>query len=457
MIEKISAINNIINSFVWGPYMLVLLIGTGVYMSIRTYFFQVKNFNIWAKLTYGSMFDKHEKGHNITPFQAVSVALASTIGIGSIAGIATAIVSGGPGALFWMVVSAFFGMMTKFSEVVLSVYFREKDEKGIHYGGPMYYIEKGLKQKWLSILFAIFASIATFGAGNMTQSNAIAGLLNQTIKLPEYVSGIIVAIIVALVLIGGIKRISSVSEKLVPFMATIYFIASIIILIINFKNIPQAIKLIVSEAFSLKSAASGITGYAIFIAMRYGIARGVFSNEAGLGTAPIAHTASNTNNPIKQGMWGIFEVFNTLIICLLTGLVIISSDLYLYGNTAADGAVLTSLAFKEAIGIIGEIVITISSILFAFSTIIGWSYYGETCLGYLTKRNKIVIMSYKIIFIIIIVIGATSDLKSVWAIADTFNGLMAIPNLIGVILLSPIVITMVKKYLKNPISVELEN
>ena len=457
MIEKISAINNIINSFVWGPYMLVLLIGTGVYMSIRTYFFQVKNFNIWAKLTYGSMFDKHEKGHNITPFQAVSVALASTIGIGSIAGIATAIVSGGPGALFWMVVSAFFGMMTKFSEVVLSVYFREKDENGIHYGGPMYYIEKGLKQKWLSILFAIFASIATFGAGNMTQSNAIAGLLRQTLKLPEYVSGIIVAIIVALVLIGGIKRISSVSEKLVPFMATIYFIASIIILIINFKNMPSAIKLIVSEAFSLKSAASGITGYAIFIAMRYGIARGVFSNEAGLGTAPIAHTASNTNNPIKQGMWGIFEVFNTLIICLLTGLVIISSDLYLYGNTAADGAVLTSLAFKEAIGIIGEIVITISSILFAFSTIIGWSYYGETCLGYLTKRNKIVIMSYKIIFIIIIVIGATSDLKSVWAIADTFNGLMAIPNLIGVILLSPIVITMVKKYLKNPNSVELEN
>ena len=455
--EKISAINNIINGFVWGPYMLVLLIGTGVYMSIRTYFFQVKNFNIWAKLTYGSMFDKHEKGHNITPFQAVSVALASTIGIGSIAGIATAIVSGGPGALFWMVVSAFFGMMTKFSEVVLSVYFREKDEKGIHYGGPMYYIEKGLKQKWLSILFAIFASIATFGAGNMTQSNAIAGLLNQTLKLPEYVSGIIVAIIVALVLIGGIKRISSVSEKLVPFMATIYFIASIIILIINFKNIPQAIKLIVSEAFSLKSAASGITGYAIFIAMRYGIARGVFSNEAGLGTAPIAHAASNTNNPIKQGLWGVFEVFNTLIICLLTGLVIISSDLYLYGNTAADGAVLTSLAFKEAIGIIGEIVITISSILFAFSTIIGWSYYGETCLGYLTKRNKIVIMSYKIIFIIIIVIGATSDLKSVWAIADTFNGLMAIPNLIGVILLSPIVITMVKKYIKNPISVELEN
>lgn len=291
----------------------------------------------------------------------------------------------------------------------------------------------------------------------MTQSNAVAGLLKQTIKLPEYVSGIIVAIIVALVLIGGIKRISSVSKKLVPFMATIYFIASIIILIINFKNMPSAIKLIVSEAFSLKSAASGITGYAIFIAMRYGIARGVFSNEAGLGTAPIAHTASNTNNPIKQGMWGIFEVFNTLIICLLTGLVIISSDLYLYGNTAADGAVLTSLAFKEAIGIIGEIVITISSILFAFSTIIGWSYYGETCLGYLTKRNKIVIMSYKIIFIIIIVIGATSDLKAIWAISDTFNGLMAIPNLIGVILLSPIVITMVKKYIKNPISVELEN
>lgn len=319
----------------------------------------------------------------------------------------------------------------------------------------MYYLEKGLEQKWLAILFAIFASIATFGAGNMTQSNAIAGLLNQTVKLPNYISGIIIAIIVALVIIGGIKRISSVSEKLVPFMASIYFVASVIILIINIKNIPQALKLIITEAFSLRSAASGITGYTIFVAMRYGIARGIFSNEAGLGTAPIAHAASNTNNPIRQGMWGIFEVFNTFIICILTGMVIITSDLYLSGNSLADGAVLTSLAFKEAIGIVGEIVIIISSILFAFSTIIGWSYYGETCLGYLTKRNRFVIMSYKIIFILAIIVGATSDLKSIWALADTFNGLMAIPNLIGILLLSPIVISMVKKYIKNPSSVEL--
>lgn len=249
MIEKIFEINEIINGFVWGLYMLVFLIGTGIYMSIRTDLFQVKNFIRWVKATYGSMFIKQEKGQNITPFQAVSVALASTIGIGSIAGIATAIVSGGPGALFWMLVSAFFGMMTKFSEVVLSVYFREKSDKGVYYGGPMYYLEKGLEQKWLAVLFAIFASIATFGAGNMTQSNAIAGLLNQTIKLPNYVSGIIIAIIVALVIIGGIKRISSVSEKLVPFMASIYFVASIIILIINIKNIPQALKLLYPKLF----------------------------------------------------------------------------------------------------------------------------------------------------------------------------------------------------------------
>lgn len=456
MIEKIFEINEIINGFVWGLYMLVFLIGTGIYMSIRTDLFQVKNFIRWAKATYGSMFTKHEKGQNITPFQAVSVALASTIGIGSIAGIATAIVSGGPGALFWMLVSAFFGMMTKFSEVVLSVYFREKNNEGVHYGGPMYYLEKGLKQKWLAVLFAIFASIATFGAGNMTQSNAIAGLLSEYVKIPNYISGIIIAIIVALVIIGGIKRISSVSEKLVPFMASIYFVASIIILIINIKNIPQALKLIISEAFSFRSAASGITGYAIFIAMRFGIARGIFSNEAGLGTAPIAHAASNTNNPIKQGMWGIFEVFNTFVICILTGMVIVTSDLYLSGSSTADGAVLTSLAFKEAIGIVGEIVIIISSILFAFSTIIGWSYYGETCLGYLTKRNRFVIMSYKIIFILAIILGATSDLKSIWALADTFNGLMVIPNLIGILLLSPIVISMVKKYIKNPSSVELQ-
>ena len=448
---EIEKINSIINSFVWGPYMLVLLVGTGIYMSIRTKLFQITKINLWMKSTYGSLHAKDQNiDHNVTPFQAVSTALASTIGIGSIAGIATAIVAGGPGALFWMLVSAFFGMITKFSEVVLSVYFREKDDKGVHYGGPMYYIEKGIKQKWLAIIFAVFASIATFGAGNMTQSNSIANLLYETFKIPNIASGIIVAIVI----IGGIKRVSSISEKIVPFMALFYFITSIVVLMINVKNIPNAINLIISNAFSLKSVGAGVSGYAILLAMRYGIARGVFSNEAGIGTAPIVHAASNSNNPVEQGMWGIFEVFNTLIICILTGLIILSSNVY--GNTNADGAVLTSLAFKSALGYKGEIILTLASALFAFSTIIGWSYYGESCLGYITKRNKFVIMTYKLIFVIAIVIGATIDLKVVWSIADTFNGLMAIPNLIAILLLSPIVITMTKKYIKDPNSVEIE-
>ncbi|WP_297206386.1 sodium:alanine symporter family protein [uncultured Brachyspira sp.] len=452
---EIERINNIINSFVWGPYMLVLLVGTGVYMTIRTRLFQITKINLWMKSTYGSLHAKDKNiDHNVTPFQAVSTALASTIGIGSIAGIATAIVAGGPGALFWMLVSAFFGMITKFSEVVLAVYFREKDHKGVHYGGPMYYIEKGIKQKWLAMIFAVFASIATFGAGNMTQSNSIASLLNETFKIPNIASGIAVAIIVAIVIIGGIKRVSSISEKIVPFMALFYFITSVIVLIINSKNIPNAVNLIISNAFSLKSVGAGISGYVIVLAMRYGIARGVFSNEAGIGTAPIVHAASNTNNPIEQGMWGIFEVFNTLIICILTGLIILSSNIY--GHTDADGAVLTSLAFKSALGYKGEVILTLASVLFAFSTIIGWSYYGESCLGYLTKRSKFVIMAYKLIFIAAIVVGAAIDLKIVWSIADTFNGLMAIPNLIAILLLSPIVITLTKKYIKDPSSVEID-
>ncbi len=452
--ETIERINNVVNSFVWGPYMLVLLVGTGIYLTIRTNLFQVTKIALWMKSTYGSLSSNKKSSHNVTPFQAVSVALASTIGIGCIAGVSTALVAGGPGALFWMVVSAFFGMMTKFSEVTLAVYFRNKDEKGIHYGGPMYYMEKGLKLKWLAIIFAAFAAIATFGAGNMTQSNAIASLMNQTFKVPNLASGIVVAFVVGLVIIGGIKRITTVTEKLVPFMAILYFIAGIVVLIINAKNLPNAINLVLESAFSMESVGGGISGYAIFIAMRYGVARGVFSNEAGIGTAPIVHATSDTNNPIEQGMWGIFEVFNVLIICIITGLVVLSSGIY--GTTNADGAALTSLAFKSALGYFGEVILTISSVLFALSTIIGWSYYGEGCLMYLTNKNKTIVIIYKLVFIVSIIIASSMNLKLVWAISDTFNGLMAIPNLIAVLLLSPIVINLAKKYVKNPNSTEIE-
>lgn len=457
--EKISEINSIINNFVWGPYMLVFLVGTGIYLTIRTGFFQISKFSIWSKKTYGSIFDKSQAGSsNVTPFQAVSVALASTIGIGSIAGIATAVVSGGPGALFWMFVSAFFGMVTKYSEVALAVYFRNKDKDGVYFGGPMYYIEKGIKQKWLAVIFAMFASIATFGIGNLTQSNAIASLVNDTFNLPKIAVGIVVAIVVALVIIGGIKRISSVSEKLVPFMALFYFIASLVVIFLNVTNIPSAIKLIFDNAFNLKAGVGGIGGYTIIVAMRYGIARGVFSNEAGLGTAPIVHAASNTKNPIEQGMMGIFEVFNTLIICIMTGLIILTSNQYLSGELShLSGALLTSAAFQDTIGIAGKYVVTIASILFALSTLIGWSYYGDACLGYLTNRNKGVIMVYKVLYVLVVVVGATVELDLVWAIADTFNGLMAIPNLIALLILSPIVIKLTKKYIIDPKSAELED
>ncbi len=450
--DFIMAINDKVNAFVWGPIMLALLVGTGVYLSVRVGFIQVGKFGYMWKNTIGTLFDGKHKDKlvdGITPFQAVSTALASTVGTGNITGIATAITIGGPGAVFWMWVSAFFGMVTKYSEILLALTFREKNAKGENVGGPMYYIENGLGWKWMAVLFAIFAALASFGIGNMTQSNSIAQALEQTFSIPTWISGVIVAIVVAVVILGGIKSIASVNEKVVPFMAAFYIVCAVIVLIVNFQNIPHAFALIFENAFTLPSAAGGAAGYTIVMAMRYGFARGVFSNEAGLGSAPIAHAASSTQDPVEQGLWGIFEVFlDTIVICTLTALVVLTSGLW--NTSGLDGAPLSIAAFNQAIPHIGGYGVTIGMVLFATSTMFGWSYYGEKALEYLFKSTsagtiRVVIIVYRCLFVIAAVVGAIGGLKAVWAIADTLNGLMAIPNLIALLALSGVVIKTTKK------------
>lgn len=450
MIEMITKINNVVNGFVWGPIMLTLLVGTGIYLSIRTGFLQITRIPLWVKHTFGALAKKHDLDDNITPFQAVSTALASTVGTGNIAGVTTAIVAGGPGALFWMWFAAFFGMVTKYSEVILAVHYRVKDDLGHHHGGPMYYISKGANMPWLGSIFAAFAALACFGAGNMTQTNAMAGVVYQNFGVPHIVTGVVVVLLTAIIIIGGIRRIATVTEKLVPIMCVIYIVSGIVILFMNMEKIPYAFQRIFEEAFSLKQVGAGFMGYTIMMGMKFGFARGVFSNEAGLGTAPMAHGASNSKNPIEQGLWGIFEVLiDTFFVCTLTGLIAI---IFLDANqgTKLNGAELISASFGNNFGHVGSIILTISLILFAFSTFVGWSHYGVVALGYLTRRNKIASYSYRIIFLIIGIVGAVSQLDLIWAIADTLNGLMAIPNLVGLLILSPKIAKLTNDYIKDP-------
>jgi len=463
--NAIASINDTVNSLVWGPPMLILIVGTGIFLTIMVKFFQVSKIKIWWKGTFGQLLKK--KGeldkNNITPFQAVTTALASTVGTGNIVGVATAIVRGGPGAIFWMWVSAFFGMVTKYAEVVLAVKFREVDANGTHHGGPMYYIEKGLKMKWLAVIFAVLATLATFGIGNMTQANSIADSMSSTFSIPVFVTGCLIAIIAGLVIIGGIKRIAQVTEKLVPFMAVFYVIGSLVIIFANITKLPGAFGMIFSGAFNTKALEGGLMGYIIMKAMRFGVARGVFSNEAGMGSAPIAHAASSEKDPVKQGLWGIFEVFvDTIIICSLTGLVILMSGINAFEHTeflnkAGDtvinfvgpdvegGAALTLSAFQATFGQPGRIFVTIGILLFALSTILGWSYYGEQSIRYFTK-NASILDGYKVLFVVFTIIGAMGGLEIIWDIADTLNGLMAIPNLIAVLLLFKLVVDLTKEY-----------
>ena len=466
-----SDIVSAVNSFAWGPWMLLLLVGTGVYLSIRVGFIQFSKFGYAMKNTLGKAFKREKTGEGeVSPFQAMCTALAATVGTGNIAGVTGAIVAGGPGAVFWMWLSALFGMVTKYAEVVLSIKYRERNDKGDWVGGPMYYIKNGLGKnwEWLGVVFCIFGALAAFGIGNMTQVNTIASSINgaidtfggntaahtvvmfgQTVPVSSIVVGVIVAAIVALTLLGGIKRIGSVAELMVPVMAAIYIIGSLIVVIANIGYLGEALGMIFKGAFSARAALGGAFGITIMKTIQKGVGRGVFSNEAGLGSAPMAHAASSETNPVKQGMFGIFEVFmDTIVICTLTSLVVLTS--VARGGITIDwggsgGTELISAAFGSVIGSKGgSLIVAIGISLFALSTILSWSLYGTRCCEYLlgTKVTRV----YQIIFIIVVVIGATLEMNLVWNIADTLNGLMAIPNLIALISLSGVVIKLTKEH-----------
>ncbi len=440
--ETLMSINSFVNNIVWGPPILILIVGSGLFLSIMTKFFSITKLGYILKNTFLKMFSKEQRGEGeVTAFQAVATALAATVGTGNIAGVATAIASGGPGAVFWMWLAAVFGMTTKFSEVVLAVKFREKTEDGRYVGGPMYFIKNGLGWGWMATLFAIFGTLASFGIGNMVQSNSVALAMQGSFKVPPLATGIILAVITALVIVGGIKRIGAFTEKLVPFMAAIYIVGGLVIIFRNASEIPAAFATIFADAFTGRAAVGGFAGATMSNAIRYGVARGVFTNEAGLGSAPIAHAAATTDHPVRQGLWGVFEVFvDTIIICSITALAIVTTGAWESGQS---GAVLTTLAFDTALKG-GGYIVSVGLVLFAYSTIIGWEYYGERCLEYLAGTKPI--LAYRMIWIVFIVVGAVGGLEFMWSLADTLNGMMAIPNLIGVLFLSGTVFKLTKEF-----------
>lgn len=440
--DTFMEINELVNDLVWGVPLLLLIVGTGAFLTIRTGFVPFTKFGYSMKQTFFKMFSKDQVGEGeVTAFQAVSTALAAAVGTGNIAGVGTAIAIGGPGAVFWMWLAALVGMATKYGEVVLSIEYREKTEDGRYVGGPMYYLDKGTNKKWLAVLFAVFGSVATFGIGNMVQSNSVADSLNTTFNVPPMITGIVLAIAVALVTVGGIKKIGKVTEVLVPFMAAVYILGGLLIIILNITEVPAAFALIFRDAFTGTAAIGGFVGSTFTMAIRFGIARGVFTNEAGLGSAPIAHAAATTDHPVRQGLWGIFEVFaDTLVLCTITALVIVMTGAW---ESGFDGAALTTVAFDEGVAL-GGYIVTFGLVFFAFSTLLGWSYYGERCVEFLFGPKSII--AYRFLFIPLIVVGAVGGLRVIWALADTLNGLMAIPNLIGLLLLSPVVVRLTKNY-----------
>ncbi len=456
LVAGIEKVNGVVNSFAWGPVMLLLLVGTGIYLSVKTGFIQASRFGYIMRNTIGTLFKKEKNGdhgNNLSPFQAVSTALAGTVGTGNIAGVTGALFAGGPGAVFWMWVSAFFGMCTKYAEIALAVKYRVKDENGVHHGGPMYYIENGLgaKWKWLAITFAILGGVASFGIGNIAQSTEVASAMVNLFGLSRPVAGVILAVLVGVVLIGGVKRIGSVTSYLVPVMSVFYILAGLLVLILRVTQIPAAFGLIFKSAFSFKAVGGGVFGYAIIVAMRNGFARGVFSNEAGLGSAPMAHAASSTEEPCDQALWGVFEVFvDTIVICSITALTVILSGVLnaengvdAFGSNGAAAAA----AFNTILpGNLGGTVIQIGLLLFSFSTIIGWGYYGVSCWNYISKNNRNVAMGFNIVFTLMCIVGSVGTGKLMWDISDTMNGLMAIPNLIALLLLSGTVAKMTRDY-----------
>jgi len=435
-----------LSNWVWGPVTIVLLVGTGIYLTIRMRFIQFRGLRHSIDLIRGR-YDRPEDSGEITHFQALSTALSATIGVGNIAGVATAIAAGGPGAVFWMWVTAIFGAALKFTSCTLSLKFREIKAAGQVAGGPMYYIEKGLHLKPLAVIFAFCGAIAAFGIGNMVQSNTVADALDTSFSIPVWLTGSVVAFLVALVIIGGIKRIAKVAERLTPFMTVFYVVTALSILVVYFTKIPEALGLIVRYAFTPTAATGGFIGSTVLYTLRMGVARGIFSNESGLGSAPIAHAAAKTEEPVREGLVAMVGPFvDTIIVCSMTALVIIITGVWTSGE---NGAPLTALGFSRGFFVpqMGEYIVTLGVALFAFSTMLGWSYYGEKCAEYLLGER--IILPYRWAFVFFLLLGAIFRLPLVWGLSDIANGLMAFPNLVGLIFLSPVVSGLLKDYLSR--------
>ncbi len=442
---------NTISSFVWGPVTIVLLVGTGIFLTLRLKLIQLLRFRYAWTLISGKFDDPEDEG-DISHFQALATALSATIGTGNIAGVATAIAAGGPGAIFWMWVTAFVGMATKFTSCTLSSKYRRINPDGSVSGGPMYYLAEGLGQKWLGWLFALFAVIASFGIGNMVQANSVAEPLAE-LGIPKWITGIVLGILVGLVILGGIRRIANVASRIVPFMSIIYVLGSLTILVMHFDLIPATFALIVKHAFTPTSAAGGFLGATVMETMRFGVARGLFSNEAGLGSAPIAHAAAKTKYPPREGLVAMLGPFiDTIVICSMTALVILISGLWTHTDPETGkqltGAVLSASAFQQALPGIGRYIVSFGLVFFAFSTIISWSYYGDRSTEFIFGAKSVIV--YRTLYTLAIPLGATLALPVVWTVSDIFNGLMAFPNLIGLLFLSGLVAKETKAYFNSP-------
>ncbi len=446
MFDKLMYMNAQINSIVWGKYMLCFLLLTGVFLNVRTGFFSFYKFGLIYRRTIGSLFQKKKKGSGVTSFQAVSTALAGTLGVGSVIGVTTALTLGGAGSLFWMWVSALLGMIIKYAEVVLAIHYRRKTDENTYVGGPMTTLEYGCRMPFLGVLFSLFCIFASFGIGNLTPANTIAHTIQEYLPIDPLWIGIVTAVIIAIIILGKSQKIMKVNEIAIPVVSILYIVACIYLLIQHANVLPQAISSIFQEAFTFSSGVGGVTGYGVTRAMHYGVSRGVFSNEAGMGSAPIAHASVVGVHPVEQGFWGIFEVFfDTIIVCTITGLVVLTSGLM---DSGMEGVALSVACFSQGFGNLGGMLFAFSIVSFAIPSIIGWYYYASECIRYLFQTS-FMLKIYQVIFLLLLIVGACMDLQYAWEIADTLNGLMSIPNLISLIILQKVVVKLTKEYMQT--------
>ena len=445
--EALRQLVTTVDSWVWGPPMIILLVGTGIYLTFRVRFLQFRLFRHGIKAIRGDFDTADDKG-DISHFQTLAAVLSATIGTGNIAGVATAIAAGGPGALVWMWLTAVVGMVTKFAESLLSHHFRVFRGDGSAAGGPMYVLERGLGVKWLGVAFAVFAGVASFGIGNMVQANSVADALESALQVPHWVSGVVIAVLTGGVILGGIKRIAAVAARLVPFMCVAYVLAGLVVLATHLTEIPSALMLIIADAFTPSAAVGGFAGATVAQTLRYGVARGVFSNEAGLGSAPMGHAAARTNESVREGVVAMMGPFiDTIIVCTITGLTIVLTGAWKMTDAAGaqlSGAPLTSMAFGMSLGVYGELTVALGLALFAFSTIISWSYYGDRCFQYLFGDGAV--LPYRFFYILMVPVGATLNLELVWGLSDIANALMAVPNLVALLVLSGLVVRETRNY-----------